>query len=287
MLEAVMCRARPPLTRAAAVAVAVVALLSGCDAEPVTGQSPSAGGMPGSGEYLPGLRAVVEEPVRDPDAVFLVVPGGSFRAADPTSLLPLGVDLAGEGFTTVTITYHTASDDAYYPRLVEEVSCAIAFAASQAPDVPVIVVGHSAGANLVMLAGLQPLRTDVGCPYAPRAADAIVGLAGPYDIHMSSIGENLFGVPQSQDPELWRDGNPLTWAGSRPEVPVLLVHGEADEMLPVSFTEEMAEALERSGHDVVAEYPAGARHNDLFRSEVILAQLVDWTRDTVLADVAD
>lgn len=286
MLDAVMCRARP-LTRAAAVAMAVVALLTGCDAEPVPSDSPTAGQTPRPGEYLPGLRAVVDEPVGDPDAVFLIVPGGSFRAADPTGLLPLGADLAGEGFTSVTITYDNASTDTYYPRPVEEVSCALAFAASRAPDVPVVVVGHSAGANLAMLVGLQPLRTDVSCPYAPRAADAIVGLAGPYDIHQSSIGENLFGVPQADDPELWRDGNPLTWADSRPEVPVLLLHGEADEMLPVFFTEDMAEALEEGGHDVTAQYPAAARHNDLFRSEVLLAPLVEWTRRTVLAGATD
>ncbi|GEN79222.1 hypothetical protein N867_17215 [Actinotalea fermentans ATCC 43279 = JCM 9966 = DSM 3133] len=285
MLEAVPSRSAVPARVAAAAAIAA-GLLAACDTPPAV-ETPSASGTPGPGEYLPGLEAVVELPARDPRAVFLVVPGGGFRAADPTGLLPLGADLADEGFAAVTITYDHAGTGTYYPRPVEEVACGIAYAATQAPGVPVVVVGHSAGADLAMLAGLQPLRTDVSCPYEPRAADGIVGLAGPYDIHQSRIGEDLFGVPQEEDPEMWRDGDPLRWADARPEVPVLLMHGEADEMVPVSFTESMAAALEQGGHDVVAEYLPEARHNDLFLSEWILADLVDWTRDTVLPGATD
>lgn len=285
MLDAVI---RRPVARRAGVATAVAAaaaLLAACDGD-TPAETPSTS-APRAGEYLPGLAATVELPSADPEAVFLIVPGGGFRAADPTGLLPLGEDLADEGFAAVTITYDHAGTGTYYPRPVEEVACAIGYAATQAPGVPVVVVGHSAGADLAMLAGLQPLRTDVSCPYEPRAADAVVGLAGPYDLHQSSIGEDLFGVPQEEDPEMWRDGDPLTWADARPEVPVLLVHGEDDEMVPVDFTEEMADALERGGHDVLALYPAGARHNDVFLSQWLLDDLVDWTQDVVLAGPAE
>ena len=286
MLDAVIRRATGSRACLAAATAAVLALLAACDGESPA-ETPDASGTPGAGEYLPGLDAVVELPVGAPEAVVLVVPGGGFRAADPAGLLPLGADLADEGFAAVTITYDHAGSGTFYPRPVEEVACGIAYAAAQAPGVPVVVVGHSAGANLAMLAGLQPLRTDVSCPYEPRAADALVGLAGPYDIHQSRIGEDLFGVPQVDDPERWRDGDPLTWADARPDVPVLLMHGDADELVPSWFTESMAQALERGGHDGVAEYPRGARHNDLFVSEWILDDLVDWIRDTVLADGDD
>jgi len=280
MLDAVI-RPHTAAGARAAVAAAAFALLVACDGEAPT-HTPSSSGTPGPGEYLPGLAAVVEMPTGDPEAVFLVVPGGSFRAADPTGLLPLGADLADEGFAAVTITYDHAGTDTYYPRPVEEVACGIAYAATRAPVVPVVVLGHSAGADLAMLAGLQPLRTDVSCPYEPRAADAIVGLAGPYDIHHARIGESLFGVPQDEAPEMWRDGDPLTWADARPEVPVLLMHGDADEMVPVELTESMADALEQGGHDVVTLYPEGARHNDLVLSEWVLDDIVDFTRDAVL-----
>ncbi len=281
MLDAVIRPSVAARARAAVAAAAAVALLAACDGGTPT-QTPSTT-APEPGEYLPGLAASVDLPAGDPDAVFLVVPGGGFRAADPTGFLPLAGDLADEGFATVTITYDHAGTGTFYPRPVEEVACAIGYAATQAPGVPVVVIGHSAGADLAMLAGLQPLRTDVSCPYEPRAADALVGLAGPYDIHSSYIGEDLFGVPQEEDPEMWRDGDPLTWGNARPEVPVLLMHGDADEMVPVDFTQEMADALVQGGHDVVTLYPEGARHNDLFLSEWVLDDIVDWTRETVLA----
>lgn len=287
MLMAVNARAghRSRSRARAALALGFVALLAGCDGGSPTA-TPGTSGTPAAGEYLPGLSATLALPDGDPPAVFLLVPGGGFTAADPTGFRPLGRDLATRGFAAVTITYGHQGTQTFYPRPVEQVACAVAFAAAKAPGVPVVVVGHSAGANLAMLAGLQPLRTDVTCPYEPHAADAIVGLAGPYDVHSTSIGEHLFGVPHEDDPEAWRDGNPLTWAGERPEVPVLLVHGDVDELVPESFTQDMAAALESSGHTVVAEYPHGARHNDVFRSEWLLEDLVDWTEDVVLAEAA-
>jgi acetyl esterase/lipase len=285
MLDAVIRRRVPARARlAAGLVLAAVACAACGDAEPSA--SPGTSGTPGPGEYLPGLAATVERPRGDARAVFLLVPGGAFRAADPTGMRALGRDLAAEGYAAVTITYGHAGTQTYYPRPVEEVACGLAYAASQVPDVPVVVVGHSAGANLAMLAALRPTRTDVTCPYEPREADAVVGLAGVYDIHRSRIGENLFGVPQDEDPEAWRDGNPLTWSAERPDVPVLLVHGLADELTPVFFTEDMAAALEEGGHDVTTLYPRDALHNDLFRSEWILDDLVGWTEEKVLADDA-
>jgi acetyl esterase/lipase len=282
MLDAVSRRARPrAAVRATCVAACLGATLTACSGDAPT-PSP-ASSSPTAGEYLPGLAVTVDRPRGEPPAVFLLVPGGAFRTADPTGMRALGDALAAEGFAAVTITYDTSATGTYYPRPVEEVACGLAYAASQVPDVPVVVVGHSAGANLAMLVALQPTRTDVTCPYEPTAADGVVGLAGVYDVHRSYIGELLFGVPQEEDPELWRDGNPLTWSAERPEVPALLVHGLDDELAPVWFSQDMAAALEEGGHQVTAVYPDGARHSDVIAAEWVLDDLVDWVNAEVLA----
>lgn len=245
--------------------------------------SDSAAASP-SGEYLPDRIALVTMPAGEPEAMVVVVPGGGFHASDPTGFMPLAEDLAAEGFGTVAITYGHRGNGVFYPRPVQDVACAVAYAATQAPDVPVVVVGHSAGANLALLVGLQTPRADMDCRYEPRQPDALVGLAGPYDIHQApAAGRDLFGVAQEEDPELWRDGNPLTWAGERPDLPVLLVHGDADVTVGVSITETMAAVLTEGGHDVTAVYPAGAGHNSLITSEWVLDDLVTWIRDVVLA----
>jgi len=274
-----------------AVGLAATALLTGCgsggenpstDADP----TPSAGAptTPGPGEYLPGLPASVDLPTGDPTAVTVLVPGGGWSSADPAGLAPLAADLTDNGLAVVTITYGTSGTDAYYPRPVDDVACAVAYAAEQVPDVPVVLVGHSAGAQLVALAGLVPDRDDATCPYQPYPADAVVGLAGPYDVTQTGgLAENLFGVPESEDPELWRDGNPLTWTAERPEVPFLLVHGEDDRDVSMQFTDTFAAALTDGGHDVTVEKLPGVTHMSVFTPEVVGDLLVAWITQAPLS----
>lgn len=274
-----------------AVGLAATALLTGCgtggsnpstDADP----TPSAGAptTPGPGEYLPGLPASVDLPTGDPTAVVVLVPGGGWSSADPTGLAPLAVHLTDNGLAVVTITYGTSGTDAYYPRPADDVACAVAYATEQVPDVPVVLLGHSAGAHLVALVGLAPERDDATCPYPARAADAVVGLAGPYDVTQTGgLAENLFGVPESEDPELWRDGNPLTWTAERPEVPFLLVHGEDDRDVPMSFTDSFATALTEGGHDVTVEKLPDVTHMSVFTPEVVGDLLVAWITQELLS----
>ncbi len=279
-------------TRALAwfAAVAGCALLVSCAGDAAPGAADSPGGTPsataaappGPGEYLAGRSATVDL-AADPRAVVVLVPGGAWTQIwDPEGFAALADALAEAGLAVVQITYGTAATQAYYPRPVDDVACAVAYAAEQVPDVPVVVVGHSAGAVLAVLVGLVPERGDLECPYEPRAADGVVGLAGPYDVGRTGIGENLFGVPEGDDPELWRDGNPLTWVDERAEVPFLLAHGEADSQVPVFFTRDMAEALEAGGHDVTVEVLPGREHNDMYRADVVGALVVGWVDAVVV-----
>lgn len=270
-----------------AVGLAATALLTGCGSggERPNADAPATGPVtPGPGEYLPGLPASVDLPTGDPTVVVVLVPGGGWSSADPAGLAPLAAHLTDNGLAVVTITYGTSGTDAYYPRPVDDVACAVAYAAEQVPDVPVVLVGHSAGAQLVALAGLVPDRDDVSCPYPPYPADAVVGLAGPYDVTQTGgLAENLFGVPESEDPELWRDGNPLTWTAERPEVPFLLVHGEDDRDVSMQFTDTFAAALTDGGHDVTVEKLPGVTHMSVFTPEVVGDLLVAWITQAPLS----
>ncbi len=263
-----------------AVGLAATTLLTGCGSggeRPNADAAATGPATPGPGEYLPGLPASVGLPTGDPTAVVVLVPGGGWSSADRAGLAPLAAHLTDNGLAVVTITYGTSGTDAYYPRPVDDVACAVAYAAEQVPDVPVVLVGHSAGAQLVALAGLVPDRDDVTCPYPPYPADAVVGLAGPYDVTQTGgLAENLFGVPESEDPELWRDGNPLTWTAERPEVPFLLVHGEDDRDVAMQFTDDFTTALTEGGHDVTVEKFPGVTHLSVFTPEVVGDLLVAW-----------
>ena len=263
--------------------------LAGCaSSEPEPTTEPPGSPGAGSTEYRDGLPATVDLPTgTEPAAVVVLVPGGGWSSADPGGLLPLATALVDAGLAVVTITYGTSGTDAYYPEPVDDVRCAVAFAAAQVPGVPVVLVGHSAGAQLVALVGLVPEPDPAGagdCAYPDRAADAVVGLAGPYDVtRTGGLARNLFGVGQDEDAELWAAGNPLTWADERSEVPVLLVHGESDSDVPTSFTSDFAALLDDGGHDVTVELVPGADHGDVYQPDTVAELLIEWVGGTVLA----
>lgn len=264
---------------------ALAALLVGCLPDGVAPTTPAVPGTLAPGEYLPGLPATVAEPPDDPAAVLVLVPGGGWRSANPEGFVALGASLTRAGYAAVTVTYGTDADGAHHPVPADQIACAVAFAAQAVPDVPVVLVGHSAGGQLAALVGLRPHRpgpSPVDCPYPPSAARAVVGLAGPYDVTGNGLAERLFGVPESTDPELWADGNPMTWVEQRPHVPFLLVHGDADAEVPQSFTDEFADALADAGHEVEVEVLPDATHVGVIRDDEVLDTLVGWLEDADL-----
>ena len=216
--------------------------------------------------------------------VVVLVPGGGWTSADPSGLRSLAEALAASGSAVVSTTYRTASQGAHFPVPVEDVVCAVDDAVARVTDAgvaagPVVVVGHSAGAQLAALAALVGNRYQDGCPRPAQSIDAFVGLAGPYDVALlPDVAVALFGVPPSEDPQTWREGNPLTWAAQRPRLPVLLLHGDRDTTVPPFFSRAFATALTDGGHPVTFTEVAGADHSSIYRPERAAAPIVAFVR---------
>lgn len=245
---------------------------------PPTGAPPRPAAAPGPGEYLAGLPATVAVPEGAPAGVVVLVPGGGWATADPTSLAPLGEHLRAAGLAVVTITYGTSSTGASWPVPADEVRCAVAFAGREVPDTPVVLVGHSAGAHLAAVAALAPTGDAASCPHPPRAADGVVGLAGPYDVSATrGLAGNLFGVPEPEAPDLWEEGNPLLLAGQRPDVPFLLVHGAADSLVGEAYARGFEAALADGGHPVEVAVVEGATHSGVLDPDAVGDLVAGWT----------
>lgn len=276
-------RTRTRVAVPAALAAVLLAAACSPSGTPAADATPA---TPGAGEYRPGRAASMDLPSGDPSAVVVLVPGGGWSTADPAGLAPLADALVADGLGVVTITYGTSSTDSSYPEPADDVVCAIAYAATQVPDVPVVAVGHSAGAHLALLAALAPERAITGepCPHPAHPADGVVGLAGPYDVtRTGGAARDLFGASQADAPEAWADGNPLAWAAERPDLPVLLVHGEADDVVPTWFTTDLAAALEAGGHDVRTELLPDVDHMEVIRPDVVGDLVTGWVREAVPA----
>jgi acetyl esterase/lipase len=206
--------------------------------------------------------------------VVVLVPGGSWETADPSGLEPLAAALAGAGVVAVPVTVRAAVDGVVYPAPVEDVLCALADAAATARAAgitpgPLVLLGHSSGAHLAATAALGGERVTPGCAAPPVRPDALVGLAGPYDVRRAAdAAEALFGVPLRSARARWDAGNPVLLAAAHPAMPVLLLHGGADDVVATSFTTSFAAALRRGGHPTTVEILPGAGHADLYAPAV-------------------
>ena len=274
--------------RFAKVAVVILgfAIFAACSggAEPTTSEAPSTS-RAGTEHVATATGDLFLPSDRSTAPLLVLVPGGAWRTADPTGLVDLAAALADAGMVTMTTTVRAAEDGVAYPAPIEDVLCAVATAAEAATahgvDIgPVVLFGHSTGAHLAALAALSPERYDPLCSADPPPVDALIGVSGTYDVDaMPEIAIDLFGVAPTEAPELWQEGNAVLAASLRPDLPVLLVHGEADQLVPMAFTKGFADALSRGGHAVTVVTVPGADHHTIYRPETVADAITAWVGD--------
>lgn len=217
----------------------------------------------------------------DDAPLVVLVPGGGWVAADPSGLVPLAEALAAGGAVVATITYRTASDGAYFPTPARDVACGFSAAKAAAGEAgfrpsEVVAIGHSAGAHLAALVALRPDEFGSECGDLAVAPDRLVGLSGPYDVTRArGPAIELFG-PDNADPAGWSEGNPIDHAPNRSDMNVLLVHGSADDVVPLAFTEQFADALRTGGHDVDTSYPSDIDHHTVYSSTYAAPLITQW-----------
>ena len=242
--------------------------------------------------YLPGVEADVYLPsgakVADPVPIVLLVPGGGWQTSDRSGLAPLAADLAAAGFVAVNATYRAGADGASFPVPVQDVRCASGFAVEAARSAgidpgPVVALGHSAGGNLAALASLEGGDLAGECPYPAPRIDGFIGLAGVYDAKPFEFAlADFFGGTPSEQPTAWRDGDPvgLVDAGHAPEnLQVLLLHGDADDDVPLGQSRAFESSLTRAGVPVRLEVVPGATHQTIYSADVAGPAAIAWIRD--------
>lgn len=280
------------------LAVAALAVSAACGSS-VAGGSRGNGGsdeptvaagvhLSGTQNYLPARAADVYLPSgRTAAPVVVLVPGGAWQTADRSGLSGLSEYLATAGLVVVNTTHRAAADGGTFPGPVQDVTCSVNFAVQRAREAglavtSVVLLGHSSGAHLAALAALAPERFQGKCPYPRASIDALVGMAGSYDVErLDFLAESFFGTAREDAPQAWTEGNPLTWArraGGRQGLRVLLLHGSDDTDLPTDFTTDFATALRAGGHPVRVEIVPGATHQSIYLPPVSGARVVSWLR---------
>ena len=177
---------------------------------------------------------------------------------------------------TMTITYRTGTDQARFPVPVQDIACAVRFASTLAmgardrcaPFGARWSLGRRTSAAVVALA---PALVRGDCPYPAAAPDALIGLAGPYDLaafgNVACAAARRDGGPR--DPDRWEEASALHLRPLQgPSCRSCLRTAMRTRLVPLEISIEFADALEATGHTVRMETLPGADHTDLYHSQI-------------------
>lgn len=194
-----------------------------------------------------------------PHRVAVLLHGGFWRARFTRSLMhALAVDLSQRGWASWNIEYRRGgSGDAV--ETIDDVRAAIAalenlVARGQPLHVArLLLIGHSAGGQLALCVASTPVVSSV------------VSLAGVCDLvsaFNAGIGENavaeFMGASPAQQPQAYAMADPMQRLPTRTDV--LLVHGDADDRVPVQLSRQYAVAARAAGDSCELLELAGVDH---------------------------
>ena len=210
--------------------------------------------------------------------IVLFIYGGSWTSGDRAIYGFVGAALAARGLTTVIPDYRLAPD-VQFPAFVEDAAHAYAWVARTLSTAcgerrPIIVMGHSAGAHIAALMALDRSYLARAAPGLPGPA-GLIGLAGPYAFDPTTWPSTraIFSTAGGN-----HDGaRPVAFASSKAP-PSLLIHGQDDDVVKITASQTMFEALKAAGADTQKiEFP-GVGHIGLI---LTLSQPFRWRAETL------
>ncbi|MFE9245430.1 alpha/beta hydrolase family protein [Nocardiopsis sp. NPDC006938] len=194
-----------------------------------------------------------------PAPVAVLLHGGWWRDLHDARLMdPLARDLAASGWAVWNVEYRRTGDDGGgWPQTRDDVARSLDLLAATADRDPgldtsrVVAVGHSAGGHLALMTAADSPVTSV-VPLAPitdlrRCAEARLG----EDAVVPFLGAD-------PAPELYAESSPLHRLPVG--LPLLVVHGDLDQRVPVEHSRDYVAAARRAGDTVDYREVPGIDH---------------------------
>ncbi|RYZ99783.1 MAG: alpha/beta hydrolase [Proteobacteria bacterium] len=191
-------------------------------------------------------------------AVLLVHGGGWYKRTG--DMEGIAKDLARSGYFVFNITYRLAPTH-HFPDQVNDVKDAIKFLQREASHLGIdpnriAGWGYSAGANLIMLAGLDP----------KNGLRAIVGGGTPANLVPwpdSELVKDFIGGSLAEKRSAWEAASPLLQI-KRDSPPIFLYHGKWDNVVEIEQMREFARALRKERVPVETHEVTGGGHLSVY-----------------------
>ncbi|MEF3305087.1 alpha/beta hydrolase [Paenibacillus sp. GYB003] len=204
----------------------------------------------------------------------LFIHGGGWHAGSRTAWHPVAERFCGLGYSCASVGYRLAPDW-HYPAPVEDVRLAMSYFLENADRFRfdgkrTAAIGSSAGGHLAAMLATIPAEDELGYTSEVRiretrptaavlyCAATNLRLADNVDSLKPSI-EKLFGRPESEIPESYALGSPYDRIDGRASA-TLLIHGDADETIPVDHSRRYYDKLVRHGVKAELCVLPGVRH---------------------------
>jgi acetyl esterase/lipase len=206
-------------------------------------------------------------PPKEPMPVVVYIYGGGWKAGSrDAGIRPLS-RLAAKGYFGASIEYRL-SQEAKFPAQIEDCKCAIRFLRAKSKEYGIDpdrigVWGPSAGGHLAALVGtsggVKELEGAGGWADQSSRVQAVADWFGPTDflkMGQNKIDHDAANSPESQliggaiqeNKEKVAKANPITYV-TKDDPPFLIMHGDKDDLVPLSQSEMLLEALQKAGVD--------------------------------------
>lgn len=237
----------------------------------------------------------------DPRPLIVFVQGSSWRTGRMGEEIPQLVQFVKHGYVVATVQHRSAIDGFAFPAFLKDVKTAIRFLRHKATKYAidphrVAIWGTSSGANAAMLVGLtgdDPRYKSHLYAHESDRVDAVASCFAPMDVPdtfkaSAKVPGNkllqfcLFGMDTSKWPAEMAAMSPLDVAEPGQDYPpFLLMHGDADQVVPYHEMVDMYNKLDKDGYDVEAYRVKGANHERDFWSQQVYDIVLDYLNQKV------
>lgn len=203
--------------------------------------------VPFSALLQPWPLADHTRPLRSDAPVVVAIYGGAWQRGSPRNDAPLNARIASWGYQVVAADYPHAPQ-ARWPAQRDAILRTI----DRLHAAKIVLLGHSSGAQLAMIAGALRAGRISGIITYESPVDLALGYEHPSQpdiIDARKIMSDLCGGPPQSQPACYRSGSPR-YVVHRGMPPVLMLAAGRDHVVNVDFEHVLRDRLRNDGVDV-------------------------------------